>query len=458
MSDEPKPPLWLSTLETETATTTEVPAQIAVPVNDEASTSETPVRWWQRLGAGLVTGAADDDPSGIATYSQVGARFGYAMLWTIFLTLPLMIAIQMVSARIGRVTGRGLSDNLIRNFPAPVVWPLVMLVIGANVINIGADLAAMGEALKLLIGGPALVYAVGFAILSTVLQVFIPFNRYAPVLKFLALSLFAYVATAFVVKVPWGLALKNTVLPHIDWSIGYTTAVVAVFGTTISPYLFSWQAGHEVQELRESDEREPLKHADHQAKDALRRIFMDTATGMVLSNIVAFFIILTATVALHAHGKFDIQSSSEAALALKPVAGPLAFALFSAGVIGTGMLAVPVLAGATAYTVAGACRQPYGLEHKTGDARLFYAVIVASMAIGASLNLSHIDPIKALYWSAVINGVCAVPMMCALMIIARRPKTMGNHTVGGALYAWGWLATLVMGVAAVAMFSMLGKG
>lgn len=414
--------------------------------------------WWKRLGGGLVTGAADDDPSGVATYSQVGAQFGYATLWTLVLALPLMIGIQTVSARIGRVTGRGLADNMVHNFPKGLVWGITVLLIIANVINIGADLGAMGAAVNLLIGGPTLLYACALAAVSTVLQVYVPFNRYSPILKFLALSLLAYVATVFVIKVPWGEAMKGTFIPAFQTTAAYATAIVAILGTTISPYLFSWQAAQEVEEIRESDEREPLKHADEQAPDAFKRIAIDTSVGMVVSNVVAFFIILTAAVVLHAHGKTDIQSSSEAAEALKPVAGKFAFALFSMGIVGTGMLAVPVLAGATAFTVAGTMRATYGLEHKPADAKLFYGVLVGSMLMGALLNLTPIDPIKALYWSAVVNGVCAVPMMVAIMIIANRPKTMGKHGIGRGLKIVGWLATLVMLIAAVVMFATMGKG
>jgi NRAMP (natural resistance-associated macrophage protein)-like metal ion transporter len=414
--------------------------------------------WWKRLSAGFVTGAADDDPSGVATYSQVGAKFGYAMLWVVFLTIPLMIAIQMVSARIGRVCGRGLADTLMRNFPAPAVWSLLAFLVIANVINIGADLVAMGAALQLLIGGPHLVYALGFAVVSTVLQVYLSFEKYSPVLKVLALSLFTYAGTVFAVHVHWGEALHATVLPALQWNTSYLTGIVAVLGTTISPYLFCWQAAQEVEELRQSDEREPLRRADEQAPDALRRIAFDTIVGMVFSNVIAFFIILAAAATLHTHGKTDIQSASEAAEALKPIAGRFAFELFATGIISTGLLAVPVVAGATAFAVAGGAHKPYGLEHKPKQAKLFYGVLVGSMALGAALTFSPIDPIKALYWSAVVNGVCAVPLMAAIMIVARRAHTMGNHVVRGWLLALGWIATAVMGIAAVVMFATLGKG
>lgn len=419
--------------------------------------TSSPTPWWKRLSAGFVTGAADDDPSGVATYSQVGAKFGYALLWIVFLTIPLMIAIQMVSARIGRVCGRGLADTLMRQFPASAVWGLLVLLVVANVINIGADLAAMGAAAQLLMGGPPLAYALVFAVASTLLQVYLSFNRYAPILKVLALSLFTYVATVFAVQVPWGEALKATVWPTLQWNTDYITAIVAVLGTTISPYLFCWQAAQEVEELRESDEREPLKQANDQAPDALRRIAIDTSVGMVFSNVIAFFMILTSAAVLHAHGKTDIQSASEAAEALRPIAGRFAFILFATGIISTGLLAVPVLAGATAFAIAGAAHAPYGLTRRPSQAKLFYAVLVGAMALGAGLTFSPIDPIKALYWSAVVNGVCAVPLMAAIMIVARRKAAMGEHTVRGPLWVLGWLATAVMGVAAVVMFATLGK-
>ncbi|MGO4701167.1 NRAMP family divalent metal transporter [Dyella sp. 2RAB6] len=414
--------------------------------------------WWRRLGAGLVTGAADDDPSGVATYSQVGARFGYGLLWIIFLTIPLMIAIQMVSARIGRVTGRGLADNLMRTFPAPLVWLLVACLVVANVINIGADLAAMGAAAQLLIGGPHVVYALVLALLSTVLQVYLPFDRYAPILKGLAISLLTYVATVFVVKVPWAEALKATVWPPVQWHTEYLTAIVAVLGTTISPYLFCWQAAQEVEELREDDQRQPLRNAVAQGPDALRRIAIDTSVGMILSNLIAFCMILTTAAVLHAHGKTDIQSASDAAQALKPLAGPLAFGLFATGIVSTGLLAVPVLAGATAFAVAGAAHRPYGLDHRPSGAKLFYAVLILAMVLGAALTLSPIDPMKALYWSAVVNGVCAVPLMAALLWVARQKRAMGAYVVRGALWGWGWAATAIMGVAVVVMFATLGHG
>lgn len=413
--------------------------------------------WFKRLSGGLVTGAADDDPSGIATYSQVGAKFGYQTLWTMFLALPLMIAIQMVSARVGRVTGKGLADNMATYYPRWIARTLVLLLFAANVINLGADAGAMGAAVKLLIGGPALAFTVGFVLLSLVLQVFVPFSKYSPLLKVLTLSLFTYVATVLVVHVPWGQALKSTVLPSFQWTAGYATAIVAILGTTISPYLFSWQAAQEVEEVRADNPRKPLKRAPEQAADAIRRIRLDTVVGMVFSNIVAFFIILTAAVVLHDHGKTDVLSASAAAEALKPVAGKFATWLFAAGIIGTGLLALPVLAGATAFAAAGAYGKPYGLEKNVRQAPVFYGVLVAAMLLGAALNLTSIDPFKALYWSAVINGVAAVPMMVMILLLAQNTKVLKEFTISGLLRFLAWAATVAMGVAAVVMIATLGQ-
>ena len=414
-------------------------------------------RPWASLGAGLITGAADDDPSGIATYSQVGAAFGYGMLWAVLATMPLMIAIQAISAGIGRVTGQGLMDGMRQYYPRKLVYALVTSIFIANVINLAADIGAMGAALKLLVGGSALLYAAGFAVLSLLLQIFIPFTRYAPILKVLTLSLFAYVATVLVIDVPWRAVLRSIVLPPIRWNAAYAVGVVALLGTTISPYLFCWQASEEVEEIESSRQRKPLQEAPQQAPSALRRIGIDTAVGMIFSNLIAFFIILTAAVVLHAHGKTDIQSSAQAAEALRPLAGNLAFVLFAAGIIGTGLLAVPVLAGATAYAVAGAFGQRSGLEHKPHEARFFYGVLVGSALLGIALNLTPLDPIKALYGSAVINGVVAVPLMVAMMLMGSHRQVMGEFTMPWPLKLFGWLATAAMATAVVVMFVTWGK-
>jgi NRAMP (natural resistance-associated macrophage protein)-like metal ion transporter len=424
---------------------------MVVRTNTEDGGPETPP--WANLGAGFITGAADDDPSGIATYSQVGAAFGYGMLWAVLVTMPLMIAIQAISAGIGRVTGHGLMEGMRRYYPRKLVYVLVASVFIANVINLAADIGAMGAALKLLIGGPALLYAAGFATLSIVLQVFIPFTRYSPILKLLTMSLFAYVATVLVIDVPWATVLKNIVLPPITWDAKYAVGLVALLGTTISPYLFCWQAAEEVEEIESSRQRKALRDAPEQAYSALRRIGIDTTVGMVFSNLIAFFIILTTAVVLHAHGKTDIESSAQAAEALRPLAGPLAFALFAAGIIGTGLLAVPVLAGATAYAVSDAFGERSGLERKPADARFFYGVLIGSALLGIALNLTPLDPIKALYWSAVINGVTAVPLMVVMMLMGSSRKLMGEFIMPWPLKLFGWLATAAMATAALVMFA-----
>ena len=411
--------------------------------------------WLKRFSAGLIAGAADDDPSGIATYSQAGAKYGYGTLWTVLLSIPLMVAIQAASAMIGRVTGKGLAQNMHKRFPVWLVRSLAIWVAIANVINIGADVAAMGAAVQLLAGGPRLLYCVVAALLSLALQVYVPFSRYSPYLKVLTFSLFAYVATLFVVHVPWKDALLALVKPGIRPSADYAVMIVAILGTTISPYLFYWQAAQEVEELRESDEREPLRQAPEQAPDARRRIHADTVVGMVYSNVVAFCIMLTAAVVLHAHGKTDINTSVDAALALRPVAGSLAFALFAAGIFGTGLLAVPVLAGSTAYFLADAWRRPTGLEKKPAEAKAFYATLIAAVLLGTLLTLTPIDPMKALFWSAVINGVAAVPLMAVILLLATDRRIMGEHRIAPWMRWGGWIATAVMGIADVIMLVTL---
>lgn len=407
--------------------------------------------FWKKLGPGLITGAADDDPSGIATYSQAGAGFGYAMLWTAFLTFPLMVGIQMVSARIGRVTGHGLAANIRLHYSPALLYVLVGLLLIANTINIAADIGAMAAALKLLIGGPAHWYAIAFAMVSLVLQIFIPFPRYAPILKILTLSLFAYVATVFVVNVPWGEVFYRTIMPSITFKADYVMAVVAVFGTTISPYLFFWQASQEVEELRATEGEAPLKEAPEQARSHLQRIKIDTYIGMGFSNLIAFFIILTAAVTLHLHGITDIQTSAQAAEALRPLAGEFAFILFSAGIVGTGLLAVPVLAGSAAYAIAESFNWRIGLGRKLLEARGFYMILIIATLLGVALNFTPIDPIKALFWSAVINGVIAVPIMIVIMLMVARPDVMGQFVISPRLRITGWVATAVMALAVLAM-------
>lgn len=405
----------------------------------------------KKLGPGLITGAADDDPSGIATYSQAGAQFGLNMLWTVLFTYPLMVGIQIISARIGRVSGNGLATNIRKHYPVGLLYLIVGLLLIANTINIAADIAAMGEALRLLIGGHAHFYALSFGLLSLSLQIFIPYTRYVRVLKWLTLALLAYVATVFAVHTPWVKVFKVTLLPHISWKSEYMTTVVAIFGTTISPYLFFWQASQEVEEQRINPKAKPLIVAPDQASANFNRIKVDTYIGMGFSNMVAFFIILTTAVTLNAHGISDIQSSAQAAESLRPIAGEFTFWLFSAGIIGTGLLAVPVLAGSAAYAMAETFNWKGSLELQPKHAKRFYSIIAISTLIGVALCFTPIDPIKALYWSAVLNGVISVPIMALMMLMAVRSEIMGQFTITKKLKVLGWLATLMMTLAVTAM-------
>ena len=409
------------------------------------------------LGPGLVTGASDDDPSGIATYSQVGAQYGFGMLWTMLFSYPLMTAIQEISGQIGRVTGHGIAGNLRRYYHPLWLYSIVLLVLAANIINLGADIGAMGAAVNLLVGGPSLLYAAVFAVASVLLETFLPYDKYARVLKWLCLALFAYVATVFVVKVPWGLALKATITPTLPLEAGYITSIVAVLGTTISPYLFFWQAEEEVEIERANPKEHPLKTSPRDASAQLHRIRVDTYTGMAFSNLVAFFIIVTAAATLHARGIFDIQTSTQAAMALKPIAGRFAFLLFALGIIGTGLLALPVLAGSAAYAVGEALHWKVGLNRSPKRAKPFYGVIAVATLLGLSMNILHVNPIKALFWSAVINGVVAVPIMVLMMLMAQNERVMGQFTLNMRQKFFGWLATAVMSAAAVALFATWGK-
>ena len=405
------------------------------------------------LGPGLVTGAADDDPSGIATYSQAGAQFGYGLLWTMFLTTPFMIAIQLVSAHIGRVTGKGIAANAKQFYPLPLVLVPIALLVVANTINIAADLAAMGEALYLVIGGLKHEHALIFAAASVLLQVFVPYRRYAPILKFLTLVLFLYVAVVFTIEIPWGEVLVGTLLPNISFDHDYLLLVVAVLGTTISPYLFFWQASQEVEEMRRerSRPRLPLKILTRGGGGELTRISIDTTVGMIFSNIIAYFIILATASTLHAHGITDIQTAGEAAEALRPIAGDLAFLLFAMGIIGTGLLAIPVLAGSGAYAVAELFGWPSTLEAKFPEAIGFYAIIFAATVIGFAMGFLPINPIQLLVWTAVINGVVAAPIMAMMMLIVSNRSAMGRFRARPSLAWAGWGATALMGITVVAL-------
>ena len=408
------------------------------------------------LGPGLITGASDDDPSGIATYSQAGAQFGFSMTWLMLFTWPLMAAIQEISARIGRVTGKGIAANLREHYSPALLRAIIALLLIANFINLGADLGAMGDALRLLIGGPAGLYVLLFAAGCAVLEIYSSYERYVTILKWTTLSLFAYAATALAIRVPWGEVPYDTIVPHVSWTRDYLVVVVAVLGTTISPYLFFWQASEEAEDERIDPKAKPLLDAPEQAPEEIRRIEIDTYIGMGLSNVVAFFIIVTTAATLHLNGVTDVQTSEQAAEALRPIAGDFTFYIFALGILGTGLLAVPVLAGSSAYALAEAMRWKTGLSRDPAEAKRFYATIVGGTIIGIGINFINIDPIKALFWSAVINGVTAVPLMVVMMLMTRNPDVMGEFTVSGRLWGLGWLSTTAMAGAVVVMFATWG--
>jgi NRAMP (natural resistance-associated macrophage protein)-like metal ion transporter len=408
-------------------------------------------RLLKSLGPGLITGASDDDPSGIGTYSQAGAQLGYGIGWTMLLTFPLMAAIQEISARVGRVTGHGISGNVCRHYPGWLVSIVVTLLCIANTINIAADLGAMADATKLLIGGHGIIYVVAFGVISVGAQIFLDYKRYVAVLKWLTLSLFAYVAALAVTQISWNEALAGVLLPRLTWSADYFTTIVAILGTTISPYLFFWQASQEAEDQRIDRTKRPLIEKHYGARREFSRIRADTVIGMAFSNLIALSIIVTAAATLHATGKTDIQTSAQAAEALRPIAGQFAEIVFALGIVGTGLLAIPVLAGATAYAVGEGRRWPVGLARRPKEAAAFYAVLALSGAIGIALNFTSINPISALYWSAVINGVLAVPVMVLLMLMTRHRRVMGSFVIGGPLYWLGWLSTVAMFLSVVAM-------
>lgn len=423
------------------------------PPSEPAVVAARPSRfgWLRFLGPGLVTGASDDDPSGIGTYSQAGAQLGFGISWTMVITFPLMVAIQEISARVGRTTGKGIASVIREHYPASLLQSLVVLLFGANVINIGADLAAMADAVKLLIGGPGLVYVVIFGVGCAAAQIVIAYESYVRYLKWTCLSLFTYVFALAVIKIPWGQALKGLVVPSITWSSDYFTTLVAIAGTTISPYLFFWQASQEAEDVRVKPKRQPLLSRHWQARGAFSRIRADTASGMAFSNLIAISIITMTAATLHANGVKNIETSSQAAKALQPIAGHFASIIFALGIVGTGLLAVPVLAGSAAYAVAEAGGWPVGLARQPRDAVVFYVTLGLAAAIGIGINFTPISPISALYWSAVINGVVAVPIMVILMIMTARPQVMGKFTISPVLKTLGWMATVAMLLAVIGM-------
>jgi NRAMP (natural resistance-associated macrophage protein)-like metal ion transporter len=411
--------------------------------------------WLKTLGPGVITGASDDDPSGIATYSQAGAQGGYGFLWTIIFSFPMMVAIQLVSAHIGRVTGRGIAANLKLHYSKAIMYGIVFLMVAANIVNIGADIDAMGAAVKLVAGGDRAVWAILLMIVSLVLQVFIPYKKYVTILKWLCIVLFAYVAVVFSINVPWGDALQHAVIPSLTLSSAYLTTIIAVLGTTISPYLFFWQASEEVEDERDDPKAHALVDTPRQARKQFSRMRMDTVVGMAFSNLIAFFIMLSAAVTLHQHGVTDITSASQAAEALRPIAGDLTFALFAIGIVGTGLLALPVLAGSAAYALGEVYSMTIGLNKKPREAKGFYALIVGVTVAGMLVLVVGVNPIHALYWAAVINGIVAVPIMVLMMLMGSNRTVMSKLTLSPRLRFGGWFSTLVMFVAAVGLLLTL---
>ena len=408
-------------------------------------------RFFKKLGPGLITGSSDDDPSGIGTYSQAGAQLGFGIGWTMLLTYPLMVAIQEISARLGRTTGHGISGNLGRHYPKWLLQTIVGLLFLANTINIGADLSAMADAGRLLLGGPTFLYVAGFATICVVGIVFIRYDRYVLVLKWLTLSLFAYVAALLASNVAWSEALVGALVPQIIWSSEFFTTLVAILGTTISPYLFFWQASQEAEDVRVDHRRKALLKAPRQALDAFSRIRTDTLVGMAFSNAIALAIIFTTAATLNKAGITQVETSAQAAEVLRPIAGDFAFVVFALGIIGTGLLAVPVLAASAAYAVGEAYKWSIGLSREPKEAVEFYSTLTAAAVLGIGITLSPIDPIKALYWSAVINGVVAVPVMTVMMLMTAKAKVMGKFVITGWLRWLGWVSTLAMGACVVGM-------
>ena len=419
--------------------------------SNSANATETRHKLVTILGPGLISGASDDDPSGIATYSQAGAQLGFSVSWTLLFSYPLMAAIQEISALIGRTTGKGIAANIRMHYSNWILQAIVALLLVANTINIGADLGAMGDALTLLIGGPHLLYVVLFGALCAGLQIYIPYDRYAPVLRWLTVALFSYFGTMLLVDLPWREIARGFFIPTFAADAQFWATVVAVLGTTISPYVFFWQASQEVEETRRVAERKPLVRAPEQGPSALGRIRLDTYFGMGLANLVALAIMITTAATLHVKGVTDIETSTQAAEALRPVAGAAAFAIFTLGIVGTGLLAVPVLAGSAAYALSEARRWPNGLARKPKAAKAFYATIAFATMIGVLINFSPINPIRALYWSAVINGVVAVPVIAMMMVMTANPRVMGKFVVRGPLWVTGWITFAVMAAAIVGM-------
>jgi NRAMP (natural resistance-associated macrophage protein)-like metal ion transporter len=412
------------------------------------------VRAWKdylrQIGPGFITGVSDDDPSGIATYSQAGAQFGTSMLWVALFFFPLMAAVQEISARIGRVSGHGLAGNIRRHCPRAWLYLIVFLIVVSNTINIGADIAGMSAALELIIGPDRVhLYPILISLGSVLGLTFFSYNTYSAILKWIGVSIFSYVGVAFFVEIPWARVARDMFLPHLQLSPAYLSMLTAVMGTTISPYLFVWQSSLEVEEQRATPGEQPVRSAPEQARSQFLKVRIDTYTGMFVSCLVMFFIILSTAMTLNSHHITQIDTAGQAARALEPVAGRFAFLLFATGIVGAGLLAVPTLAGSIGYAVGEAFDWRSGLDYKPFQAKRFYAIIAVATLVGTSMNMFGIDPIKALVLSAMINGVLSVPMLCTLLLLARNHKVMGKFVVPHRLVALGWITAVLMTGAAV---------
>ncbi|HEY3295350.1 MAG TPA: Nramp family divalent metal transporter [bacterium] len=421
------------------------------PVEPKSKAPERVQGFFAGLGPGIITGAADDDPSGISTYSVTGAAFGYLPLWTALFSFPLMTAVQLMCARLGMVTGRGLAGVVRRNYSRSVLWGACALLIVANVFNIGADLGGMAEASEMMTGIKSYFWTPVFTLLIISLLFFSSYRQIARIFKWLTLVLFAYIVTAFLAKPDWSAVWRATLVPRVEWSSAFLATFVGILGTTISPYLFFWQASQEVE-----DERAQGRTTVEQRKGAtdreLRGARTDVLIGMFFSNLVMYFIILTTAATLHAHGKIHIESAREAAEALRPLAGKGAYLLFTLGLIGTGMLAVPVLAGSAAYAVAEARRWRGTLEDRPGISRKFYAVVAISMVLGLALDFVGFNAVKMLFYSAVLNGVLAPPLIVLVVLLTSKAEVMGTRVSSRPLRYLGWITAGIMTAAAIGMF------
>jgi NRAMP (natural resistance-associated macrophage protein)-like metal ion transporter len=413
-------------------------------------------RFFSTLGPGLITGAADDDPSGISTYSVAGAQFGFSTLWTALFTVPLMTAVQLMCARLGMVTGRGLAGVVRRRYSARILWPACGLLVVANVVNIGADLAGMGETTAMMTGVTSYVWTALYAGGMIALLFWSSYRRIASIFKWLTLVLFAYIAAAFLARPNWALVLRSTILPHIEMSASYLATLVAIFGTTISPYLFFWQAAQEVEEDKLKG-RTTLQQRKGATDRELKSSQVDVITGMSFSNLIMYFIILTTAATLNVHGETHIITAQQAAEALRPVVGKGAYLLFTLGIIGTGLLSVPVLAGSTAYAIAEAAAWRHSLQHKPRAARRFYGVLGVAMLLGLAINYLHFDAVAMLFWSAVVNGVLAPPLVVLVVLLTSDVKVMGNRVNSRLMQAFGWATAAVMAAAAIGMFATMGS-